>query len=172
MFNTPTTLTSLPFLRLLPRLANLVFTHTRPNRYILVIIDRVLETQVDGELEHGVAIGLDIDLFGNLDNDVSLPLSSRYEIGDGEGDVVLVVLGICSENDVSPGFVEVSECHDGGLRRGRWLGLGDRSRIKFKIQLVTRRCSVLVESATRHLIGIGILHVTSPMGEEESTPCL
>ena len=164
-FNTCITPTSLPFLRLLPRLANLVFTHTRPNRYILVIVDRILETQVDGKLEYGVAIGLDPDLLGNLDNDVSLPLSSRYEIGDGEADVVLVVLGVCLEGDVSPGFVEVSECHDGGLRRGRWLSLGDKSRIRFKIQPVTRRCSVLVEGA-RHLIDIGILHVTSPMAEE------
>lgn len=45
-------------------------------------------------------------------------------------------------------------------------GLGNKSRIRFKIQLVTRHCSVLVEGATRHLIDIGILHVTSPIAEE------
>lgn len=131
--NTRIALTSLPFKRLLPTPVNVIIPHTRPNRYILVIVDRVLETQVDGELEHGVARGLDVDLFRNLDENVSLPLRSIYEICDREGDVVLVILGVCSKDDVSLGFVEVSECHDGGQGCRMLLGLRDKSRVKFKI---------------------------------------
>jgi len=54
-----------------------------------------------------------VDLGGDLDEDVLLPLLGVDQVADGEGDVGRVVCYVLVEDDVAPGLVEISACHDG-----------------------------------------------------------
>ena len=65
------------------------------------------------EVEHRFAKCLEIDLFGDLDENILLPLRNVYEVGDRKWHVGFVVGGVLGEDDVSPGLIEVSGCHGG-----------------------------------------------------------
>lgn len=65
------------------------------------------------EVEHGFAKRLDINLLGDLDENILLPLRNVDEVGDREWHVGFVVGGVLGKDDVSPGLIEVSGCHGG-----------------------------------------------------------
>lgn len=70
------------------------------------------------EVEHAFSKCLEIDLVGDFDKNILLPLRNVDEVGDGEWHVGFVVGGLLGEDDVSPGLIEVSGCH-GGHERSR-----------------------------------------------------
>lgn len=66
-----------------------------------------------------------VDLVGDLDDDVLLPLWGVDQVADGEGDVGCVVLFVLFEDRVAPGLVEISACHVGAVE----LSLEDRNQL-------------------------------------------
>ena len=80
----------------------------------VVFVCRVVCTaSCDAEVEDGSTEDRYVDLGGNLDEDVLLPLLGVDQVADGEGDVGRVVCYVLVEDDVAPGLVEISACHDG-----------------------------------------------------------
>jgi hypothetical protein len=65
-----------------------------------------------------------VDLGGNLDEDVFLPLWGVDQVADGEGDVGCVVFFVLFKDNVAPGLVEISACHVGAVE-----SLEDRNQL-------------------------------------------
>jgi hypothetical protein len=90
---------------------------------VVVFVCRVVCTVSCGvEGEDGSTKDTYVDLSGDLNEDVSLPVVcvDVDQVADGEGDVSRVVHFVLFENDVAPGLVEISACHDKAARVWYW----------------------------------------------------
>lgn len=63
------------------------------------------------KVQDSSAEGHYINLIGDADEDILLPLVDKDEVTDWKGGICLEIGLILLEYDVSPGFIEISSCH-------------------------------------------------------------
>jgi len=82
----------------------------------LVLVCRiVLKTFCFGKVQDGLTEERHVDLGGDLDEDVCLPLRGVDQVADGEGNVGRVVFFVLLKDHVAPGLVEISAGHFGAV---------------------------------------------------------
>ena len=127
---------------------------------VLVFVCRVVCTASCGvEGEDGSTKDTYIDLGGDLNEDVSLPVAcvDVDQVADGEGDVSRVVFFVLFENDVAPGLVEISACHDEAARVGYWQGDAEEALYLFStFWFCQQRSSSLRSLISRRSVSEGI----------------
>jgi hypothetical protein len=86
--------------------------HARSDIDEVVFVRRVVcEASCAGEVKYGLAEDANVDLGGDLDEDVLFTLWRVDQVADVEGDVSGVVCFVLFEDHIAPGLVEVSGCH-------------------------------------------------------------
>lgn len=95
-------------------------------------------------MKEGLTENGDVDLGGNLDKYILLPLCGINQVRDREGNVSCVIFFVLFKDNVAPGLVEISGCHTGVTKAPEDWNQLDIYKISLHLSFVIKDLPVIV----------------------------